>query len=83
MGLGASAWSDDLDEASRIARQYDTGRVWVKTMLSWIAMRLSGVTREVELDMSAGLAASNRSATVEPCSSEDNILIRQPSYIPL
>jgi len=33
MGLGASVWSDDLDEASRIARQLDAGSVWVNTHL--------------------------------------------------
>ncbi|EXJ71975.1 aldehyde dehydrogenase (NAD+) [Cladophialophora psammophila CBS 110553] len=33
MGLGASVWSDDLDEAARIARQLDAGSVWVNTHL--------------------------------------------------
>ncbi|EXJ80429.1 aldehyde dehydrogenase (NAD+) [Capronia coronata CBS 617.96] len=33
MGLGASVWSDDLDEATRIARQLDAGSVWVNTHL--------------------------------------------------
>lgn len=31
MGLGASVWSDDMDEANRIARQLDAGSVWVNT----------------------------------------------------
>jgi acyl-CoA reductase-like NAD-dependent aldehyde dehydrogenase len=29
MGLGASVWSSDLDEAARIAKQLDAGNVWV------------------------------------------------------
>lgn len=29
MGLGASVWSKDLDQASRIARQLEAGSVWV------------------------------------------------------
>jgi len=29
MGLGASVWSGDLDEAERIARRLDAGSVWV------------------------------------------------------
>jgi acyl-CoA reductase-like NAD-dependent aldehyde dehydrogenase len=33
MGLGASVWSNDLDEAARIARQLDAGSVWVNTHL--------------------------------------------------
>jgi acyl-CoA reductase-like NAD-dependent aldehyde dehydrogenase len=33
MGLGASVWSNDLEEASRIARQLDAGSVWVNTHL--------------------------------------------------
>ncbi|KAH7077478.1 aldehyde dehydrogenase [Paraphoma chrysanthemicola] len=33
MGLGASVWSNDLDEANRIARQLDAGSVWVNTHL--------------------------------------------------
>ncbi|EXJ79757.1 aldehyde dehydrogenase (NAD+) [Capronia epimyces CBS 606.96] len=33
LGLGASVWSDDLDEATRIARQLDAGSVWVNTHL--------------------------------------------------
>ena len=30
-GLGASVWSDDMDEANRIARQLDAGSFWVNT----------------------------------------------------
>ncbi|KPI41522.1 putative aldehyde dehydrogenase [Cyphellophora attinorum] len=33
MGLGASVWSKDLDEAARIAKQLDAGSVWVNTHL--------------------------------------------------
>ncbi|KIV84941.1 hypothetical protein PV11_00686 [Exophiala sideris] len=33
MGLGASVWSSNLDEAARIARQLDAGSVWVNTHL--------------------------------------------------
>ncbi|KAF2089905.1 aldehyde dehydrogenase [Saccharata proteae CBS 121410] len=33
MGLGASVWSNDLEEAERIARQIDAGSVWVNTHL--------------------------------------------------
>jgi acyl-CoA reductase-like NAD-dependent aldehyde dehydrogenase len=33
MGLGASVWSSDLDQANRIARQLDAGSVWVNTHL--------------------------------------------------
>ena len=29
MGLGASVWSNDLDKASRIAQQLDSGSVWI------------------------------------------------------
>lgn len=29
MGLGASVWSSDLDEAARIAKQLEAGSVWV------------------------------------------------------
>lgn len=29
MGLGASVWSNDLEEASRIAKQLEAGSVWV------------------------------------------------------
>lgn len=31
MGLGASVWSNDLSEASRIARRLQAGSVWVNT----------------------------------------------------
>ncbi|KAH8669117.1 putative aldehyde dehydrogenase [Xylariales sp. PMI_506] len=31
MGLGASVWSRDLDQAGRIARQLDAGTVWVNS----------------------------------------------------
>lgn len=31
MGLGASVWSDDLNEATRIARQLEAGSVWINT----------------------------------------------------
>lgn len=30
-GLGASVWSNDLDQAERLARQLDAGSVWVNT----------------------------------------------------
>ncbi|EOD45112.1 hypothetical protein GTA08_BOTSDO07813 [Neofusicoccum parvum] len=33
MGLGASVWSNDLDQAERIARQIDSGSVWINTHL--------------------------------------------------
>lgn len=33
MGLGASVWSNDLDEADRIARRLKAGNVWVNTHL--------------------------------------------------
>lgn len=31
MGLGASVWSSDLEEAERIGRQLDAGNIWVNT----------------------------------------------------
>lgn len=31
LGLGASVWSNDMEEAGRIARQLDAGSVWVNT----------------------------------------------------
>ena len=31
MGLGASVWSNDLDEATRIARRMEAGSVWINT----------------------------------------------------
>lgn len=33
MGLGASVWSNDLDQAARIARKLEAGSVWVNTHL--------------------------------------------------
>ncbi|OCT54947.1 Betaine aldehyde dehydrogenase, chloroplastic [Cladophialophora carrionii] len=33
MGLGASVWSNDLEEATRIARQLQAGSVWVNSHL--------------------------------------------------
>jgi len=33
MGLGASVWSSDLDEAARIAKQLESGSVWVNAHL--------------------------------------------------
>ncbi|KAH8598225.1 aldehyde dehydrogenase [Bisporella sp. PMI_857] len=33
MGLGASVWSSDLDEAARIAERLDAGNVWVNAHL--------------------------------------------------
>jgi len=33
MGLGASVWSNDLDQAAKIARQLDAGSVWVNSHL--------------------------------------------------
>jgi acyl-CoA reductase-like NAD-dependent aldehyde dehydrogenase len=33
MGLGASVWSNDMQEAERIARQIHSGSVWVNTHL--------------------------------------------------
>lgn len=33
MGLGASVWSTDLEEAKRIASQLEAGNVWVNTHL--------------------------------------------------
>ena len=32
MGLGASVWSNDLEEANRIARQLQAGSVWVNSV---------------------------------------------------
>lgn len=31
LGLGASVWSNDMEEAGRIARKLDAGSVWVNT----------------------------------------------------
>ncbi|KAJ9614295.1 hypothetical protein H2200_002431 [Cladophialophora chaetospira] len=31
LGLGASVWSDDVEEAGRIARQLEAGSVWINT----------------------------------------------------
>jgi acyl-CoA reductase-like NAD-dependent aldehyde dehydrogenase len=31
LGLGASVWSNDMEEAGRLARQLDAGSVWVNT----------------------------------------------------
>jgi acyl-CoA reductase-like NAD-dependent aldehyde dehydrogenase len=33
MGLGASVWSNDLEQAARMARQLEAGSVWVNTHL--------------------------------------------------
>lgn len=33
MGLGASVWSSDLDEAARIGKQLDAGSVWINAHL--------------------------------------------------
>jgi acyl-CoA reductase-like NAD-dependent aldehyde dehydrogenase len=33
MGLGSSVWSADLDEAARIAKQLDSGSVWINAHL--------------------------------------------------
>ena len=33
MGLGASVWSDDLEEAERIARRIEAGSVWINAHL--------------------------------------------------
>ena len=29
VGLGASVWGDDLDEASKVAQQIESGTVWI------------------------------------------------------
>ena len=31
MGLGASVWSTDLEEAARIAKRIEAGTVWINT----------------------------------------------------
>ncbi|KAH7408904.1 aldehyde dehydrogenase [Cadophora sp. MPI-SDFR-AT-0126] len=36
MGLGASVWSNDLDEAARIAKQLEAGSVWVNAHMEWM-----------------------------------------------
>ena len=33
MGLGASVWSNDLEQAERIAKQLEAGSVWVNSHL--------------------------------------------------
>jgi acyl-CoA reductase-like NAD-dependent aldehyde dehydrogenase len=33
MGLGASVWTRDLDQANRLARKIKAGNVWVNTHL--------------------------------------------------
>jgi acyl-CoA reductase-like NAD-dependent aldehyde dehydrogenase len=33
MGLGASVWSNDINEATRISRQLEAGNVWINTHL--------------------------------------------------
>lgn len=33
MGLGASVWSDDLDEAERIGNQLEAGNIWINSHL--------------------------------------------------
>lgn len=33
MGLGASVWSNNMDEATRLARQLEAGNVWVNVHL--------------------------------------------------
>jgi acyl-CoA reductase-like NAD-dependent aldehyde dehydrogenase len=33
MGLGASVWSNDLDEAARIAKRLEAGSIWVNAHL--------------------------------------------------
>ena len=33
MGLGASVWSNNVEEATRISRQVEAGTVWINTHL--------------------------------------------------
>ncbi|PGH19834.1 hypothetical protein AJ80_03751 [Polytolypa hystricis UAMH7299] len=53
LGLGASVWSNDLDQASRIARQLDAGSVWVNTHL--------------EIDMAAAFGGHKQSGIGHEC----------------
>ncbi|KAF2141345.1 uncharacterized protein K452DRAFT_318982 [Aplosporella prunicola CBS 121167] len=55
MGLGASVWSKDLDQAARIARQLEAGSVWVNTHLEVDPMAPFGGHKESGVGFEFGL----------------------------
>ncbi|KAL4915267.1 aldehyde dehydrogenase domain-containing protein [Aspergillus aurantiobrunneus] len=55
MGLGASVWSNDLDEASRIAAKLQAGNVWVNTHLEPDARAPFGGHKESGIGAEGGL----------------------------
>lgn len=56
MGLGASVWSKDLDEAERIAEQLEAGSVWVNTHMEGHAMMPFGGHKESGIGSEGGLS---------------------------
>ena len=50
MGLGASVWSSDLDEAARIAKQLEAGSVWVNAHIEVSPIVPFGDISRVELE---------------------------------
>lgn len=46
MGLGASAWSKDLNAANKIARQLEAGTVWINTHFDQVLNAPNGGHKE-------------------------------------
>lgn len=55
MGLGASVWSNNLDEAARIARRLEAGSVWVNTHLQLDPFTPFGGHKESGIGYEGGL----------------------------
>ncbi|KAL2820252.1 aldehyde dehydrogenase domain-containing protein [Aspergillus cavernicola] len=55
MGLGASVWSNDLDEAARIASKLQAGTVWVNTHMETDARAPFGGHKESGIGAEMGL----------------------------
>lgn len=55
MGLGASVWSNDLDQARRIGDQIESGMVWINTHQELSALAPFGGHKESGIGYEGGL----------------------------
>lgn len=56
MGLGASVWSSDMDEAERIAKQLEAGNVWVNSHMEISPLHPFGGHKESGIGHEGGVS---------------------------